>query len=155
MEEAFLKQAIALAAEHARTGAGGPFGAVVVRHGAVVGRGWNRVVPDHDPTAHAEVMAIRAAAQTLGTHRLDDCEIYASCEPCPMCLAAIYWARIPRLYYAGTAADAAAAGFDDRVIARELTLPPDQRGLTIEQGCREDCREVFRDWLQNPDHRPY
>ena len=109
--EKFMREAIRLARESVETG-GGPFGAVIVRDGAIIGRGQNRVVPDKDPTAHAEMLAIRQACRALDTYDLSDCEIYASCEPCPMCLSAIYWARLDRLYYANTRRDAARIGFE-------------------------------------------
>ncbi len=144
-----MREAIRLALEHSAAGDGGPFGAVVVRGEEIVGRGWNQVVATHDPTAHAEVMAIRAAGARLGTFDLGGCEIYASCEPCPMCLAAIHWARLDRLYYAATAADAAAAGFDDAAIARELRLPANRRRLPSQTGLRDEALEAFRRWLAN------
>ena len=120
-KETFMRQAVSLACANVAQG-GGPFGAVIVRDGVVVATGVNRVTSLHDPTAHAEVQAIRAAALRLGTHDLSGCEIYASCEPCPMCLGAIYWAHLDRVYYAGSTADAARAGFDDSEIYDELRL---------------------------------
>jgi tRNA(Arg) A34 adenosine deaminase TadA len=134
---------------------GGPFGAVVVRGRRVVGRGQNRVVPSIDPTAHAEVVAIRAAAAELGTHDLGGCEIYASCEPCPMCLGAIHWARIARIHYACTRADAAAAGFDDEDFYAELARPLEQRAVPLVSDGRELGLEVFRVWLAKPDRQRY
>src|SRR5512145_2975201 len=124
-----LRAAIDLGREGMRSGAGGPFGAVVVRDGAVVGRGFNQVLKTNDPSAHAEVVAIRDATSRLGRFSLHDCELYASCEPCPMCLGAIHWARVPRLIYGATREDAAAAGFSDADFYRELALPQDKRVL--------------------------
>src|SRR6187549_461770 len=123
----FMQEAIRLAIEGVNAGRGGPFGAVVVKDGQIVGRGCNQVTSTNDPTAHAEVVAIRDACQKLGTFRLAGCEIYASCEPCPMCLATIYWSRIERFYYGCTAADAAAIGFSDDFIRQELGLPIEKR----------------------------
>ncbi len=150
----FLREAIDLALASVDAG-GGPFGAVVVRDGAAVGRGSNRVVPDSDPTAHAEIVAIREACRTLGTHELSDCELYASCEPCPMCLGAIHWAHIGRLSFACTREDAAAAGFDDALLYRELALPAPERALRIAQALREEGLEAFRAWNADGDRAPY
>jgi guanine deaminase len=130
MHEAFMRQAIALALESVQKG-GGPFGAVLVQDGRIVGRGTNQVTAANDPTAHAEIVAIRQACREMGTFRLEECAIYASCEPCPMCLAAIYWARIERIYYAATCAEAAAAGFDDQAIYQEIARPVPQRRLPM------------------------
>jgi tRNA(Arg) A34 adenosine deaminase TadA len=152
---AFLKQAIQLAELHSLKGSAGPFGALVVRAGEVVGMGWNRVVEEGDPTAHAEVLAIRDAAKRLGTHVLHDCVIYSSCEPCPMCLAAIYWARIPRVVFASQGEDAAEAGFDDALIARELSLDWKDRTIESRQALREEGGEVLRRWKEKPDRAEY
>jgi tRNA(Arg) A34 adenosine deaminase TadA len=151
----FLRQAIQIAREHSLEGEEGPFGAVVVRHGVVVGEGWNQVVLRRDPTAHAEILAIRDAATRLGTHVLEDCTIYCSCEPCPMCLAAIYWARIPRIVYAAEGRDARAAGFDDTAIARELTLEWKHRSLEAQQALKEEGTKVLEEWMENPDRVDY
>jgi tRNA(Arg) A34 adenosine deaminase TadA len=151
----FLKQAIHLAEVHSREGTAGPFGAVVVRDGEVVGLGWNRVVEEGDPTAHAEVLAIRDAAARLGTHVLDDCTIYCSCEPCPMCLAAIYWARIPRVVFAGEGEDAAEAGFDDTLIAREMSLEWAERSLSFSRALREEAKKVLQRWREDPAGKGY
>lgn len=151
----FLQDAIALAIENVRVGGGGPFGAVVVRDGVMIGRGVNRVTCTHDPTAHAEVVAIREACARLGTHRLDGCEIFASCEPCPMCLAAIYWARVDRLHFAATRADAASAGFDDDHIYREIALPANRRSLPTVQSLREAALVAFDAWRATPNKTPY
>ena len=134
---------------------GGPFGAVIVRRGKIVGRGWNRVTSTNDPTAHAEVMAIREACRRLKAFRLDDCELYTSCEPCPMCLAAIYWARIGKIFYAGTRRDASVAGFDDDLIYREVARPISRRKIPMKQVQRTDARKVFAEWKTKPDKIRY
>lgn len=150
-----MREAIALAADGMRRGRGGPFGCVVVRHGRVIARGQNEVTATNDPTAHAEVSAIRAACRTLGTFALPDCELYTSCEPCPMCLAAIYWARIPRLYYGNTRADAAAIGFDDDFIYRQIPLAPETRTIAMQPLLRDEAQIAFAEWLRKPDRKPY
>src|SRR5882724_3989761 len=129
MSSDFMRQAIALALENIRTG-GGPFAALVVKDGAIVATGANRVTATNDPTAHAEIVAIREACKKLGSFQLDDCEIYTTCEPCPMCLGAIYWARPARVFFASTASDAAAAGFDDAFIYDELQTPAEDGNAT-------------------------
>ena len=141
-----MNLALDLAAENARSGAGGPFGAVVVRDGRVIATGVNRVTATNDPTAHAEVVAIRAACAALGSFQLDGCEVYASCEPCPMCLGALYWARPEAVYYAATASDAADAGFDDRFIYEELPLPAGDRSLPTVRLAHARALEPFGDW---------
>jgi len=157
MNEAFMREAIALSIEKMEAGEGGPFGAVVVKDGDVIGRGWNRVTSSNDPTAHAEVMAIRDACKTLGTFELNGCELYASCEPCPMCLSAIYWARIDKLYFAAGRNDAAAAGFDDELlyqtVSRVAHLGLQAAGrdwksheLPAEQMLSEEARKAFDAW---------
>ena len=123
----YMREAVQLAEQGMRSGRGGPFGCVVVRRGEIVGRGSNRVTSTNDPTAHAEVVAIRDACTALQTFQLTDCELYTSCEPCPMCLSAIYWARIPQVYYGNTRADAAAIGFDDEFIYQQVPLAPEAR----------------------------
>src|SRR3989442_1376374 len=133
MNNRFMQEAINLALESVQRGNGGPFGAVIVRGDTIVGRGANQVTASNDPTAHAEIIAIRDACRQLSTFRLSDCELYASCEPCPMCLAAIYWARIKRVCYASTRNDAVEAGFSDELIHREIKLPPGERILRTEQ----------------------
>jgi guanine deaminase len=153
-DEEFLREAIELAVTSAR-GGGGPFGAVVVRDGVVIGRGSNRVVPSTDPTAHAEIVAIREAARGLGTHLLAGCTLYASCEPCPMCYAATHWARIERLVHASSREDAAAAGFDDELLHREIALPLASRALPIESMLGEEGRAAFRAWAETEDRTPY
>jgi len=150
-----MRAAIRLAREKMRRGDGGPFGAVVVRRGKIVGRGWNRVTSANDPTEHAEVVAIRDACRRLKTFRLNDCEIYASCEPCPMCLAAIYWARIGKIFYAGARRDAADIGFDDDWIGREMARPVSRRKIPQRQLLRGEALEVFKEWRDKPDKVPY
>ncbi len=151
----FLRQAIQLAREHSAAGKSGPFGAVVVHNGEVVGQGLNQVVQNQDPTAHAEVLAIRNAARRLGTHILDDCAIYCSCEPCPMCLSAIYWARIPRVVFASSGEDAEAVGFDDPFITHELSLQWENRALQGSQALREEGKLVLEEWSRDPDRSEY
>ena len=155
MQQDHMRAAIALAEESVRSGKGGPFGAVVVRNGIIVGQGSNRVTATNDPTAHAEILAIRQAGHQLGTFRLQDCEIYASCEPCPMCLAAIYWARIERVYYAGTRIDAAAIGFDDELIYDEIAKPCAERRLPMMQLLSDEGRAALATWQTTPNRVPY
>jgi len=153
-DDPFVSAAIDLASRSVADG-GGPFGAVVVRNGDVVGAGHNRVTIDNDPTAHAEVVAIRDACRRLGTFQLTDCTLYASCEPCPMCLSAIYWARIPRVVYAADRGDAADAGFDDEAIYREVALRPDARQVAFEQEGANRALEPFRLWAEHEQKTPY
>jgi guanine deaminase len=155
MKSEFMRAAIRLSLEKMRCGKGGPFGAVVVRRGKIIGRGWNRVTSSNDPTAHAEVTAIRDACRRLKTIRLDDCEIYASCEPCPMCLAAIYWARIGKVFHAGARRDAAVAGFDDDLIGREMARPVSRRKIPTRQLLRSEALKVFKEWRDKPDKTRY
>jgi len=155
MSQAFMEEAIRLSIEHMRAGHGGPFGAVVVRDRLILGRGWNQVTSAKDPTAHAEIVAIREACSRLGTFRLDGCEIYASCEPCSMCLGAIYWARLDRLYFAATRDDAAAAGFEDATIYREIALPRGARKLPSIQLLRDSAVSLFAEWQAMPDRIRY
>jgi guanine deaminase len=155
MNQEFLREAIRLSIEKSQAGEGGPFGAVVVRDGRIVGRGWNRVTSTSDPTAHAELVAIRDACSRLGTFSLAGCEIYTSCEPCPMCLAAIYWSRLERIYYAASCEDAAAADFDDGAFYRQLALPADSRAVPMVQDLRDEAREAFRLWLLKADRTRY
>ncbi len=150
-----MREAIRLSREKMRRNAGGPFGAIIVRRGKIVGRGWNRVTSANDPTAHAEIMAIRKACRCLKTFRLDDCELYTSCEPCPMCLAAGYWARLRKIYYANTRRDAAKIGFDDSWLYRELALPVSRRKIPMKQLLRKDALEVFTEWKNKPDKIRY
>ncbi|MEZ4941553.1 MAG: nucleoside deaminase [Saprospiraceae bacterium] len=142
----FMREAIRLSIENVESGRGGPFGAVVVKDGAIIARGTNEVTSTNDPTAHAEVVAIRNACKALGTYQLDGCEIYTSCEPCPMCLGAIYWARPDKMYYGNTKEDAAAIQFDDQFIYQEIELPKDRRHLPTEQLLRDEALEAFAKW---------
>lgn len=152
--EELMRRAIELSLRNVAEG-GGPFGAVVARGGEIVAEGVNRVTAQCDPTAHAEVAAIRAAARKLGTFDLSGCDIYASCEPCPMCLGAIYWARLDRLFYAATKDDAARAGFDDAFIYRELALDPSQRRLATTRLLGDEALATFRAWEEKADRHPY
>jgi guanine deaminase len=154
-DETFLRRAIALSLENATSARGGPFGAVVVKDGRIIGEGANRVTDSRDPTAHAEVVAIRAACQALGTHDLKGAVIYTSCEPCPMCLAAVLWARIDRMVYACSRADAAEAGFDDAWFYEQVALPIDVRSLPAERKLAAEGRKAFLAWSANPDRVPY
>jgi guanine deaminase len=155
MNEKFVREAIRLSLREVRHGQGGPFGAVVVRDGKVVGRGCNQVTSANDPTAHAEIVAIRAACKRLRTFRLDDCILYTSCEPCPMCLSAIYWARLGQVSYANTRRDAAKIGFDDEFIYREVALPMRRRKLRMKQFLREEAQAAFAEWQRKPNKVPY
>jgi guanine deaminase len=155
MREDFMRRAITLSREHMRAGDGGPFGAVIVKDGVIVGEGWNRVVADNDPTAHAEIAAIRDACQRLRTFNLAGAEIYASCEPCPMCLAAICWARLERVYFANTCSQAADIGFDDAVIYRELAAAVEARTLAMIRLLGNEAKSVFDEWAAKPDKVRY
>jgi guanine deaminase len=150
----FMRQAIALALENVRNG-GGPFAAVIAKNGALIASGANRVTATNDPTAHAEVVAIREACKRLESFQLDHCELFTTCEPCPMCLGAIYWARPAKVFYAATATDAAAAGFDDAFIYRELVVPPRERRIPMDQLLRDEAHAIFQAWLAKPDKPPY
>ena len=147
--------AIELSVEAVRLGTGGPFGAVIARDGQLIAEGWNRVTSANDPTAHAEIVAIREACRALASFNLSGCELYTSCEPCPMCLAASYWARLDRIYYANTRDDAAAIGFDDLRFYEELTLSPEERSLPITRLESSDALEAFRAWARSEDKTPY
>lgn len=151
MNQEFMKEAIRLSLENMEKNAGGPFGAVIVKNGEIVGRGRNKVTSTNDPTAHAEMVAIRDACQNLGTFQLDGCELYTSCEPCPMCLGAIYWARFDKIYYGNTKQDAADINFDDKYIYEELDRPLDKRHLPMEQLLREEAIKVFQRWAEKQD----
>ena len=146
--EDFMQMAIELSEYNVKQGMGGPFGAVIVKDGMVIARSANKVVQQNDPTAHAEVSAIRLACLELETYNLAGCEIYTSCEPCPMCLGAIYWARIDKIYYANTKADAAVIGFDDHFIYQELELSMDKRKLPIVQLMRDEALNAFKLWSE-------
>lgn len=149
-----MREALRLAAENA-AGRGGPFGAVVVKDGRIIGRGQNRVTELLDPSAHAEIVAIREACRTVGDFELAGCALYTSCEPCPMCLSAAYWARIEAIYYAATQAEAAAAGFDDAFLYSELARPMAERRLSMHRLLGEEGGHPFQVWAANPDRVPY
>jgi guanine deaminase len=151
----FMRRAIALSHEMMAANKGGPFGAVVVKDGRIIAEGFNQVTSANDPTAHAEVTAIREACRRLGSFKLEGCEIYTSCEPCPMCLSAIFWARIERIYYANTREDAARIGFDDDELYREVARPLDERTIPNEQLLAEEGRVAFDAWDAKPDKIPY
>ena len=153
-KQELMRRAIALAVENVKQG-GGPFGAVIARNGEIVAEGVNRVTLQHDPTAHAEVQAIRNACTKLGTFDLSGCDIYSSCEPCPMCLGAIYWAHLSHLYFAGTKTDAAEAGFDDAFIYQELPLPISERHLPTEAMMHDEADAPFKAWRLNGDKVAY
>lgn len=146
-DQKFMDEAISLAQKCFETGFGGPFGAVVVKNNLIIGRGSNSVTSLNDPTAHAEIMAIREACSHLNSFQLTDCELYSSCEPCPMCLGAIYWARPEVIYFAASRYDAADAGFDDSLIYDELTAPADFRKIPTEQHFTETAALVFEKWI--------
>lgn len=148
-------EAIALSLEGMRAGRGGPFGAVIARKGEIIGRGSNRVLSTSDPTAHAEVVAIRDACKALGSFQLDGCVLYTSCEPCPMCLAAAYWARLDRIVFANTRRDAARIGFSDDFIYREIPLAPAKRSLPMKRLLGKRAWAVFEEWRRKPDKVPY
>ncbi|WP_418535681.1 nucleoside deaminase [Odoribacter laneus] len=154
-EKRFMEEAIRLAVENVKKGKGGPFGAVIVKDGQIVAACGNTVTPDNDPTAHAEVNVIRAACRQLGTFQLTDCEIYCSCEPCPMCLGAIYWARPESVYYACTKEDAAEAGFDDSFIYKEITLPEAERTIPFLNRREHPAGEEFRLWGKSEEKTEY
>lgn len=154
-EDDFMRRAIALSHERMEAGDGGPFGAVIVRDGAIVAEGWNQVTSENDPTAHAEIVAIRRACAALESFVLDDCEIYTSCEPCPMCLSAIYWARLRRLYYGNSKDDAAGIGFDDAYLYREVGLAPGERSVPTVRLLADEALEAFRAWEAKPDKTAY
>jgi guanine deaminase len=155
MSPEFMRRAIAFALDNVRTGRGGPFAALVVKDGAVVSEGSNCVTSTNDPTAHAEVVAIREACRKLGDFQLSGCDLYTTCEPCPMCLGAIYWARPARVFYACVAADAAAAGFDDAFIYDELKLPLAARRIPMQQLLRDESLAIFSQWKTQQKKTPY
>lgn len=146
----FMQAAISLSEKGITEDEGGPFGAVVVRNGEIIGRGYNQVAATNDPTAHAEVMAIREACRKLNSFQLTGCELYTSCEPCPMCMGAIYWARPEKVYFANTRDDAAAIGFDDSFIYREIQKLPEERKIPMIRMGREEAQQVFRQWMDKP-----
>lgn len=152
--EELMRKAIELAENNVANG-GGPFGAVISRNGEIIATGVNRVTAEHDPTAHAEVSAIREACKKLGRFDLSDCEIYTSCEPCPMCLGAIYWSHIGKMYYGNSKSDAKEIGFDDSFIYDELALPPESRKLSSEVMLREAAAKAFGMWMEKDDKIEY
>jgi len=154
-EAAFMRHAVRLSAERMRKGEGGPFGAVIVKDGKVIAEGWNKVTSSNDPTAHAEVVAIRDACEALKSFSLEGCEIYASCEPCPMCLAAIYWARIDRIYFANTRQEAAAIGFDDEFLYNEIPKAIADRSISTTHLPLPEAEAVFAEWQAKPDKVEY
>jgi len=151
MNKELMREAIRMSVESVRSGTGGPFAALVVKEGTIVGRGTNRVTSTNDPTAHAEVVAIRDACSKLGSFQLNGCEIYTTCEPCPMCLGAIYWARPDRVYFGNTRADAARIGFDDDFIYRELSVGISERRIPMS----DEAGEAFTEWDRKPDKVKY
>ena len=151
----FMTEAVRLAREGMRQNAGGPFGAVIVRGGEIIARAWNEVLSSNDPTAHAEILAIRRACAALGKFSLENCDIYASSEPCPMCLAAIFWARLRAVYYANTRHDAAAIGFDDAMFYDQLAQDRAGRLVPMTQVSREEGLKVFAEWREKPDKLLY
>jgi guanine deaminase len=155
MTSSFMARAIQLSIENVCSGQGGPFGAVVVKDGEIIAEAANEVTVSNDPTAHAEVLAIRRACQKLGLFELKSCELYTSCEPCPMCLGAIYWTRLARVYFGSFAADASKAGFDDSFIYREIAQPHAQRGIPMIQMMREEALASFRAWEEKANKIPY
>jgi guanine deaminase len=155
MKEKFMRMAIRLSLQKMRDNYGGPFGAVIVRNEKIVGRGWNQVTGSNDPTAHAEITAIREACKKLKVFQLDDCDLYTSCEPCPMCLGAIYWARLRKIYYANTRKDAAAIDFDDDFLYREVALPVARRKIPMKQLLHREALNVFAQWKKKTDKIAY
>jgi guanine deaminase len=153
--EDFMREAIRLSVEGVRSGKGGPFGCVIVQDGQVVGRGHNQVTSTLDPTAHAEVVAIRDACRTLRTFQLPTCTLFTSCEPCPMCLSAVYWARIPTVFYGNTRRHAADIGFDDEFIYGQIPLPPEERQIAMRPLLAEEAREAFTEWAGKADKVRY
>jgi guanine deaminase len=155
MNANFMREAIRLSRQKMRSNQGGPFGAVIARDGKILARGWNRVTAANDPTAHAEIMAVRDACKKLKRFHLDDCELYTSCEPCPMCLGAIYWARINRIFYANTRKDAAAVQFDDLAIYHEICRPVSRRRIPMKPLLRSEALKVFAEWSKKTDKVSY
>lgn len=155
MNTDFMKKAIQLSAENMKKGEGGPFGAVIVKDGKIISEGWNQVTSTNDPTAHAEVVAIRRACSSLSNFDLSGAEIYTSCEPCPMCLAAIYWARIDKIYYANRREDAASIEFDDEFLYQEIPKDLKDRKIPMVQCCHKEAMVVFDEWRAKTDKTPY
>jgi guanine deaminase len=155
LEEKFMRRAIALALENVRSGAGGPFAALIVTDGAIIAQGTNRVTSTNDPTAHAEIVAIREACRVLQHFQLQGCELYSTCEPCPMCLGAIYWARPAHIFYAASGAEAAVAGFDDKFILEEMNRPTEQRRIPTTQILHDESQAVFATWAAQQNKQSY
>jgi len=155
LQKEFMEQAIRLSTKNTTTGEGGPFGAVIVKDNKIIAEGSNNVTTNNDPTAHAEITAIRAACKKLGNYDLSGCSIYTSCEPCPMCLAAIYWARLNEIFYANTKDDAAQIGFDDSFIYQQLKLPPEERSIPMIRLELEEAKKAFRMWEKSTIKVPY
>ena len=153
--EHWMRTAISLARDKMLANEGGPFGAVIVRDNQLIAEGWNMVTSHHAPTAHAEIVAIRRACHKLGSFTLHGCELYSSCEPCPMCLAAAYWARVDRIYFGGTRVDAANAGFDDEWLYCEINRPQTEKKTPAHQLLQPEAQAVFQDWLNKIDRIPY
>jgi len=153
--EAFMRRAIDLSQEKMDANCGGPFGAVIVKGGKIIAEGWNQVTSSNDPTAHAEMVAIREACKAVGDFNLTGCEVYTSCEPCPMCLAALYWARVDRIYFGNTREDAARIGFDDDFIYSEFKVTEDKRSLPSKMFLRDEAKIVFENWTKKSDKTPY
>lgn len=154
-KEQFMKEAVNTALKGMNNNEGGPFGCVIVKDGEVIGRGNNKVTSTNDPTAHAEVTAIREACKNLNSFQLEGCEIYTSCEPCPMCLGAIYWARLDKVYYGSNQMDAANIGFDDEFIYKEIPLPYSERSIAFEQLARDIALKPFQEWSKKEDKTEY
>jgi len=151
----FMEKAVKLSIRHMRNGKGGPFGAVVVKNGEIIAEGYNQVSTANDPTAHAEIVAIREACRKLNSFQLTGCEIYTTCEPCPMCLGAIYWARPDKIYYSNTKSQAAAIGFDDGLIYSEINLPPESRKIPMERLIHQKAINAFNEWEEKKDRIDY
>ena len=155
MKNEFIKRAVDLARKNLKTGSGGPFGCVIVKNNQIIGEGWNRVIDENDPTSHAEMNAIRNACKNLNSFQLIDCEIYTSCEPCPMCLGAIYWARPSKVYFAANRKEAADIGFDDEYIYKEFELPLPERQIKLEHIKSEEMDAIFEEWKQKSNKITY
>jgi guanine deaminase len=155
MDNPFMARAIQLSLDNVLSGQGGPFGAVIVKDSNIIAEGVNRVTVDNDPTAHAEIVAVRKACAGLNSFTLKDCEIYTSCEPCPMCLGAIYWAHLSRIHFGNLAADASKVGFDDSFIYQQIAQPFSQRKIPMLQMMREEALAAFRSWQEKPNKIPY
>ncbi len=154
-QKKFMREAIRLSMENVQSGNGGPFGTVIVKNGKIIATGVNEVTKSNDPTAHAEMIAIRNACEKLNSFQLDGCDIYCSCEPCPMCLGAIYWARPKSIYFANSKKDAAKINFDDNFIYQEIKLPIHERKLTITQLLRDEAQSVFLQWQESENKIEY